>query len=1151
MGRLSHVKNRLLGKHNPDGGCKAASGVSSPPATPPSAPDLPSASAPASVSDAASSPTHDVDLWGTAYKIFQEREPELTADYAKHLASVQGDPTASTDLSVPRSVESIVTQLLEDRKKKQWRVSLLGGDIKIREQAEKLAKFLLWSSPIVKDALSAQPYAALAWSALLTSGTTQNEAMLKGFNSIGDVQVYWRICEETYLQSEHRQHYQRLVEPLAKLYSYIIEYQARVICHLSRAQLSRAWQSVAGWKDWDRAAEIDKLSKDCSGCIVQLNEGEIRERWKCQLQDIQQSRTILGEIRGILERGGRQTQRIYEDQKERALLQDLASDYEGYKNFNPQKVEGTCEWFLNDDRFRKWRDSNTSSLLWVSAGPGCGKSVLSRALIDEHRLSTKVTTSTVCHFFFKDGDDRRMYSTNALCAILHQLFAQDPTGSLIGGALPSHKNYGEKLTQNFSELWRILLECVRSSDTGEVVCILDALDECDRNSREELINKLKDFYCQPHHLSHSSSKLRFLITSRPYDDLEAYFGNFLTTKYLRFDGDDKSADIGREINLVIDERVNQVMVTFAADDRHKISERLKSMENRTYLWLYLIFDIVKENLSRYGKRSGIERLLSDIPSQVSEAYEKILSRSQDEEQTDTLLRLILAAARPLTLDEANVALTLALQKPRYEFYTSVESDLWPRDNFRSTVKNLCGLFISVYDSKLSFIHQTAREFLTNSKQKGKWEGRLNMPKSHSTMSLLCLHYLLLPDLTTQLQNSPGSQEHSFLPYAAVHWPSHYISQEDGIADRTRKDARALCNVFNEASVWAPKYFELRGISWQDWTDLALASYLALRLVVKDILAKEEISIDTQGGLYGTALQAASAEGHNDIVEMLLDMGADVNAQGGRYGTALQAAAAEGYKEMAASTEGHKEIVEILLGRDASVNTQGGRYRTALQAASAYGHKEIVEILLDEGADVHAQGGRYRTALQAASAEGHKEIVEILLDKGADVHAQGGRYRTALQAASAEGHKEIVEILLGNGAGDVAQGSYETTVNAALDGDHTEVVEILINLRCLLLAQADGRLTRGLVGKGCRFGRSYRDHHGRTPLFLASRFERHQVVQALLATGQVDVDGKDWCGSTALFAAVANGHLHATYFYGKYAMDMPPHLKTLYCRPGSR
>ncbi len=55
-------------------------------------------------------------------------------------------------------------QLLEERDKKKWRVSLLHKDVEIRKQAEKLAKFLLWSKDIVKDAVSAQPYAALAWS---------------------------------------------------------------------------------------------------------------------------------------------------------------------------------------------------------------------------------------------------------------------------------------------------------------------------------------------------------------------------------------------------------------------------------------------------------------------------------------------------------------------------------------------------------------------------------------------------------------------------------------------------------------------------------------------------------------------------------------------------------------------------------------------------------------------------------------------------------------------------------------------------------------------------------------------------------------------------------------------------------------------------
>jgi ankyrin repeat domain-containing protein 50 len=95
--------------------------------------------------------------------------------------------------------------------------------------------------------------------------------MLKGFNSISDIQVYWKLYEKAYLQSSHRGIYQDLIEPLSKLYSYVIEYQARAICHLSSAQLSRAWKNVTGWDDWDgKTTDIDDLSKRCSDCIPPL-----------------------------------------------------------------------------------------------------------------------------------------------------------------------------------------------------------------------------------------------------------------------------------------------------------------------------------------------------------------------------------------------------------------------------------------------------------------------------------------------------------------------------------------------------------------------------------------------------------------------------------------------------------------------------------------------------------------------------------------------------------------------------------------------------------------------------------------------------------------------------------------------------------------
>lgn len=106
------------------------------------------------------------DLWPRAYEVLQQREPDLVADYKRHLKTPKSNSTSDTNLLDSGFAASTVQQLLENRDKKQWHISLLGKDVKIRAMAETLTKILLWSDDIVKDAVSSQPYAALAWSAI-------------------------------------------------------------------------------------------------------------------------------------------------------------------------------------------------------------------------------------------------------------------------------------------------------------------------------------------------------------------------------------------------------------------------------------------------------------------------------------------------------------------------------------------------------------------------------------------------------------------------------------------------------------------------------------------------------------------------------------------------------------------------------------------------------------------------------------------------------------------------------------------------------------------------------------------------------------------------------------------------------------------------
>ncbi|KAF8817312.1 hypothetical protein BYT27DRAFT_6865538, partial [Phlegmacium glaucopus] len=61
---------------------------------------------------------------------------------------------------------------------------------------------------------------------------------------------------------------------------------------------------------------------------------------------------------------------------------------------------------------------------------------------------------------------------------------------------------------------------------------------------------------------------------------------------------------------------------------------------------------------------------------------------------------------------------------------------------------------------------------------------------------------------------------------------------------------------------------------------------------------------------GSALQAASSEGHEAIVKLLLEKGANVNAQEGEeFGSALRAA----------SSRGHEAIVKLLLEHGAEMS----------------------------------------------------------------------------------------------------------------------------------------------------------------------------------------------------------------------------------------
>lgn len=69
-------------------------------------------------------------------------------------------------LSNPESVTKMLQSLHDQREGNQWTYVIKGKSHKAKDQLEKLTKLLTVADGVVKQAVSTQPYAALAWSAV-------------------------------------------------------------------------------------------------------------------------------------------------------------------------------------------------------------------------------------------------------------------------------------------------------------------------------------------------------------------------------------------------------------------------------------------------------------------------------------------------------------------------------------------------------------------------------------------------------------------------------------------------------------------------------------------------------------------------------------------------------------------------------------------------------------------------------------------------------------------------------------------------------------------------------------------------------------------------------------------------------------------------
>ncbi|KAF2180644.1 hypothetical protein K469DRAFT_692828 [Zopfia rhizophila CBS 207.26] len=189
----------------------------------------------------------------------------------------------------------------------------------------------------------------------------------------------------------------------------------------------------------------------------------------------------------------------------------------------------------------------------------------------------------------------------------------------------------------------------------------------------------------------------------------------------------------------------------------------------------------------------------------------------DEEK---LLKVIIVAKQhPLTLGELDVALEIELNSTFPTSYADL--DLEGDEKRKKWVRKSCGLFVSIIDSRVYLIHQTAKEFLVRHKddifEPQGWKHSIDLENAHQTLSKICIMHLHFQDfqdyrMPTNRRRSyykhraPAYVEkYSFLDYSASHWIDHV---QEAHMDRSIWVSKAaeLCDVGDgSSSIWSCIY----------------------------------------------------------------------------------------------------------------------------------------------------------------------------------------------------------------------------------------------------------------------------------------------------------------------------------------------------------
>ncbi|XP_067669979.1 ankyrin-3-like [Haliotis asinina] len=337
--------------------------------------------------------------------------------------------------------------------------------------------------------------------------------------------------------------------------------------------------------------------------------------------------------------------------------------------------------------------------------------------------------------------------------------------------------------------------------------------------------------------------------------------------------------------------------------------------------------------------------------------------------------------------------------------------------------------------------------------------------------------------------------------------------------------------------------DLSLVSEQGDTVLHLACHRDHVPMVKHILTKHIVGVNSRGMNGRTPVMIAAMYGHKGVLNVLVDNGGDVSLVDSNGENVLHAACRGGNSNM---------VLHFLSNRIARISSKTGNGQTPLMLAAEGGHEGVFDLLVSKGADPTVKDSSNNNIVHMACLGGCVKIVQrVIADNVARLTSTGSNGRKAFMFAAERGHIKVIDVLKQHGCDlSVTDADRNNLLHIACLGGHIETVLYVLGLelfdincrgKCgrtpLMVAALEGNrhVFDVLVRKGG--DPSLVDDDGNNILHIASLGHDVDMVTHVLTLNKAGINSRGRYGRTAVMLAAESGHRDVFFFLACKGSDL--------------